>query len=125
MGGKSQDRRAIPGTGQQLPPGTMQGAGGAQNNMMTLPGSMPGQLDAISQQLGGAFGQDPAQFLAMLQQLHQPMQVQNPGTPWMPPAGGTAPTSPAGGKGANYPTREHNGRTYESFDGRSWHPQRG
>lgn len=78
-------------------PGATPATPGA-SNMMTLPGAMPGQLEAISQQLAGGFGQNPTDILTMLQQLHKPMQVQDPTKPWMAPAG-TA-TSPTAGQTA-------------------------
>lgn len=43
--------------------------------MQTLQPSMPGQLEAIAQQLGAGFGQSAPDMMAYLQQFYKPMQV--------------------------------------------------
>lgn len=115
MGGKS-NTTTQPTTGTGTTPAPAPG----QSNMMTIPGSMPGQLDQIAQQLGAGFGQNPADILAQLQQLHKPMQVQDPSKPWS--AGGAAP-APAGPQIINgRPTLSKNGRTYMWSDDGGYTP---
>ncbi|MRX31918.1 hypothetical protein [Aminobacter sp. MDW-2] len=43
--------------------------------MQTLQPSMPGQLEAIAQQLGAGFGQPAPDMMSYLQQFYKPMQV--------------------------------------------------
>jgi hypothetical protein len=62
--------------------------------------SMPGQLDAISQQLAAGYGQQPADIMAQLMQYYAPMQLpdygpQSSGTP----SPTTTPTSSSSGYG--------------------------
>lgn len=43
--------------------------------MQTIQPAMPGQLDALSQQLAAGFGQAQPDMLAYLQQFYKPMQI--------------------------------------------------
>lgn len=43
--------------------------------MQTVQPSMPGQLEAIAQQLGAGFGQSAPDMMSYLQQFYKPMQV--------------------------------------------------
>lgn len=43
--------------------------------MDTVQPSMPGQLDAISQQLASGYGQQPADIMSQLMQYYAPMQL--------------------------------------------------
>jgi len=45
--------------------------------MTQVPAAMPGQLDALSQQLAAGFGGQPADLLALMNQYYQPMQLPN------------------------------------------------
>lgn len=45
--------------------------------MTQVPAAMPGQLDALSQQLAMGYGGQPSDLLAMLNQYYQPMQLPN------------------------------------------------
>lgn len=43
--------------------------------MTQVPAAMPGQLDALSQQLAMGFGVQPSDLLALMNQYYQPMQL--------------------------------------------------
>ena len=43
--------------------------------MTQVPAAMPGQLDALSQQLAMGFGAHPSDLLALMNQYYQPMQL--------------------------------------------------
>ena len=57
---------------------------------MTVPGAMPGQLDALSAQLAAGYGQSQPDILALLNQYYQPMQL-----PDYSPQPAATPTTPA------------------------------
>lgn len=46
-----------------------------QPAMQTIQPAMPGQLEALAQQLSAGFGQPAPDMLAYIQQFHRPMQV--------------------------------------------------
>jgi hypothetical protein len=67
---------------------------------MTVPGAMPGQLDALSAQLSAGYGQSQPDILALLNQYYSPMQLpdyspQPAPTPTTPTATTPAATTPA------------------------------
>jgi len=70
---------------------------------MTVPGAMPGQLDALSAQLSAGYGQSQPDILALLNQYYQPMQLPDyspqpaPTTPTRAPAATPAKAKPADG----------------------------
>jgi len=69
---------------------------------MTVPGAMPGQLDALSAQLAAGYGQSQPDILALLNQYYQPMQLPD----YSPqPAASTTPatTTPAPAKSTTKP----------------------
>lgn len=43
--------------------------------MTEVPAAMPGQLDALSQQLAMGYGQQPADLLSLMNQYYQPMML--------------------------------------------------
>lgn len=43
--------------------------------MTEAPAAMPGQLDALSQQLSMGYGQQPSDLLSLMNQYYQPMQL--------------------------------------------------
>nr|WMC99342.1 hypothetical protein RAR13_11860 [Aminobacter aminovorans] len=47
----------------------------ATQPMMTVQPAMPGQLEAIAQQLGAGFGHPAPDMLDYIRQFHRPMQV--------------------------------------------------
>ena len=55
---------------------------------------MPGQQDALSQQLAAGFGQSPGDISAWLDQVHKPTQMPAPANPG---AGGGGSTGNSGG----------------------------
>lgn len=55
--------------------------------MQTIQPGMPGQIDALSQQLAAGFGQQPNDMMSQLMQYYQPMSLPN----YAPPA----PVTPA------------------------------
>lgn len=67
-----------------------------QQPMQTIQPAMPGQLDALSQQLAAGFGQSAPDMLSYLQQFYKPMQVpdysQRPAAATPPPAVTPSPT---------------------------------
>lgn len=67
--------------------------------MTEVPAAMPGQLDALSQQLAMGYGQQPADLLSIMNQYYQPMQLPDYG----PNAGPVAPSSGSGTAGTAKP----------------------
>jgi hypothetical protein len=70
----------------------------------TVQPSMPGQLDAISQQLAAGYGQAPSDVLAQLMQYYAPMQLpdyspQSSGAPTPTPAPTPSSSGYGGGGG--------------------------
>lgn len=59
----------------------------------TVQPAMPGQLDAISQQLASGYGQAPADIMANLMQYYAPMSLPDYGPQPTPPTP-TKPTTP-------------------------------
>lgn len=51
--------------------GSFPGATGGPT--FTMPAAMPGQLEAVANQLSAGFGQDPAGILSQMQTLYKPM----------------------------------------------------
>ncbi len=51
----------------------------------TAPGAMPGQLDALSQQLAMGYGQSQPDIMAMLNQVYQPMNLPDYSQPFTIP----------------------------------------
>lgn len=96
----------------------MSGGGGGKSTpkpadttmpMDTVQPAMPGQLDAISQQLASGYGQSPTDIMAQLMQYYAPMQLpdyspQPASTPTPTPKPTPAPSAPRrgiiGGKGS-------------------------
>ena len=73
--------------------------------MQTIQPSMPGQLEALAQQLSAGFGQSAPDMMSYLQQFYKPMQVPDyssrPAAATPPPAATPSPTPVKnGGKGA-------------------------
>ena len=52
---------------------------------ITVPGSMPGQLDALSQQLALGYGQSQPDIMALLSQVYQPMKLPDYSKPFTIP----------------------------------------
>jgi len=52
---------------------------------ITVPGSMPGQLDALSQQLAMGYGQSQPDIMALLNQVYQPMKLPDYSQPFTIP----------------------------------------
>jgi len=76
---------------------------------MTVPGAMPGQLDALSAQLSAGYGQSQPDILALLNQYYSPMQL--PDYSPQPAATPTTPTTPAATSPvARQPLDRNNGR---------------
>lgn len=72
--------------------------------MQSIQPAMPGQLEALAQQLSAGFGQSAPDMLAYIQQFHRPMQVPDyssrPAAATPPPAATPSPTPVKnGGKG--------------------------
>ena len=73
----------------------------AMRPMTEVPAAMPGQLDALSQQLAMGFGMDQPDLLALMNQYYQPMSLPDyspgaipaPATPDPTTAAPTAPSS--------------------------------
>ncbi|AWC25363.1 hypothetical protein CO731_04858 [Aminobacter sp. MSH1] len=61
-----------------------------QQPMQTIQPAMPGQLEALAQQLGSGFGQQPADMMSYLQQFYKPMQMPDYSKGYVPPTGSTA-----------------------------------
>ena len=84
MGGSSKNTTTAPAAASSTPTQPMQ----------TIQPSMPGQLEALAQQLSAGFGQSAPDMMSYLQQFYKPMQVPD----YSPqPAAATpnpAPTSP-------------------------------
>jgi hypothetical protein len=70
-------------------------SGVADRPRTTIQPAMPGQLEAISQQLAAGYGQPPDAIMAMLNEVYRPMSV--PAAPGTPGAGGS--TGGTGGTG--------------------------
>jgi hypothetical protein len=64
--------------------------------MQTVQPGMPGQIDALSQQLAAGFGQQPADIMTQLMQYYQPMSLPNyaPVTPTTPTPTTPTPATP-------------------------------
>lgn len=89
----------------------MSGSGGGKSTpkpadptmpMDTVQPAMPGQLDALSQQLASGYGQAPGDLMANLMQYYAPMSLpdyspQPAPAPTPKPAPKPAPTRPSGG----------------------------
>lgn len=58
--------------------------------MTEVPAAMPGQLDALSQQLSMGYGQQPSDLLSLMNQYYQPMQLPDYGP-------NAAPVTPSNG----------------------------
>lgn len=71
--------------------------------MQTIQPAMPGQLEALAQQLGAGFGQPAPDMLAYIQQFHRPMQVPDyspqPAATPTPVASTPTPAQAAAGQG--------------------------
>ncbi|ODT15810.1 MAG: hypothetical protein ABS35_30345 [Kaistia sp. SCN 65-12] len=52
---------------------------------ITVPGSMPGQLDALSQQLAMGYGQSQPDIMSLLNQVYQPMTLPDYSQPFTIP----------------------------------------
>lgn len=61
--------------------------------MREVPAAMPGQLDALSQQLAMGYGQQPSDLLSLMNQYYQPMQLPN----YSADAGPVAPSDKSSG----------------------------
>lgn len=61
--------------------------------MIEVPAAMPGQLDALSQQLAMGYGQQPVDLLSLMNQYYQPMQLPN----YSADAGPVAPSDKSSG----------------------------
>lgn len=72
----------------------------SQQPMMTVQPAMPGQLEAIAQQLGAGFGQPAPDMLDYIRQFHRPMQVPDysPRPATTPAPATPTPTTPGGAK---------------------------
>lgn len=66
--------------------------------MTEVPAAMPGQLDALSQQLAMGYGQQPSDLLSLMNQYYQPMQLPDYG-PNAAPVYGKDSKSGGGGLG--------------------------
>lgn len=82
--------------------------------MQTIQPAMPGQLDALSQQLAAGFGQAQPDMLAYLQQFYKPMQI--PDYSAQPAAATPPPAAPASepatpGSPARQRVRDHFNRS--------------
>lgn len=55
--------------------------------MTEVPAAMPGQLDALSQQLAMGYGQQPSDLLSLMNQYYQPMMLPDYGPNAVPGAG--------------------------------------
>lgn len=62
--------------------------------MQTIQPAMPGQLDALSQQLAMGFGQSQPDMLSYIQQFYKQMQVPDFSKGFVPPSGSTATPAP-------------------------------
>lgn len=65
---------------------------------MTVPGAMPGQLDALSAQLAAGYGQSQPDILSLLNQYYSPMQL-----PDYSPQPAATPTTPTATPAATAP----------------------
>lgn len=74
-------------------------ANAAIRPMTEVPAAMPGQLDALSQQLAMGYGQQPSDLLGLMNQYYQPMQLPDYG-PNASQAGETGTSSKSGGHGS-------------------------
>jgi hypothetical protein len=82
MGG---DSKKAPASSQAATPAPTQA-------MQTIQPAMPGQLEALAQQLSAGFGQSAPDMLAYIQQFHRPMQVPDYSKGFVPPTNGAAAT---------------------------------
>lgn len=89
----------------------------SQQPMMTVQPAMPGQLEAIAQQLGAGFGQSAPDMMAYLQQFYKPMQVPDyspkPAAPTPTPTAST-PTPASGAAWQGHPNADKIGQVFAS-----------